>query len=170
RGHPQGGGGARRGPLDSPRDARAKQEEKAMSEAAGRFDYGAWSNLLAEVVTPDGKVDYDRLASRRARLDDFVATLGGASPESHPERFPDDDDRLAYWINAYNAFTLHAIVAEYPLSSVWRTRDGQFFQRRRHVAGGRAVSLDDIEHEILRGRFAEPRIHFAINCGSNGCP
>ena len=53
---------------------------------------------------------------------------------------------------------------------MWKTRDGQFFQRRRHVAGGRAVSLDDIEHEILRGQFAEPRIHFAINCGSNGCP
>jgi hypothetical protein len=61
-------------------------------------------------------------------------------------------------------------MAEYPISSVWKTRDGQFFQRRRHVAGGRAVSLDDIEHEILRGEFAEPRIHFAINCGSNGCP
>jgi len=141
-----------------------------MPEAGGRFDYGGWSALLAEVVTPDGKVDYGRLASRREGLDDFVAALGGASPESHPDRFPDEDDRLAYWINAYNAFTLHAILAEYPIASVWRARAGQFFQRRRHVAGGRAVSLDDIEHEILRGRFAEPRIHFAINCGSNGCP
>ena len=65
---------------------------------------------------------------------------------------------------------MHAIIAEYPITSVWKTRDGQFFQRRRHVAGGRPVSLDDIEHEILRGQFAEPRIHFAINCGSNGCP
>ena len=138
--------------------------------ADGRFDYGVWSALLAEVVTPDGKVDYDGLAARRDRLDDFVAALEATSPESHPDRFAGDDERLAYWINAYNAFTLHAILAEYPISSVWRARDGQFFQRRRHVAGGRAVSLDDIEHEILRGRFAEPRIHFAINCGSNGCP
>ena len=64
-----------------------------MSAAAdGRFDYGVWSRLLAEVVTPDGKVDYDRLASRRTQLDGFVAELGGASPESHPERFPGDDD------------------------------------------------------------------------------
>jgi hypothetical protein len=53
---------------------------------------------------------------------------------------------------------------------VWKTRDGQFFQRRRHIAGGKPVSLDDIEHEVLRARFREPRIHFAINCGSNGCP
>jgi len=134
------------------------------------FRYDAWSSLLADIVTPEGKVDYARLAERRDLLERVVAELGAASPESDPARFPSEEDRLAYWLNAYNAFTLHAIIAEYPITSVWKTRDGQFFQRRRHVAGGRAVSLDDIEHEILRGQFAEPRIHFAINCGSNGCP
>jgi len=134
------------------------------------FRYQAWSTLLAAIVTADGRVDYAALGERRALLDEFVAALGAASPESHPELFPSDDDRLAYWLNAYNAFTLHAIIAEYPIRSVWKTRDGQFFQRRRHLAGGQPVSLDDIEHTILRGRFAEPRIHFAINCGSNGCP
>src|SRR5438105_2635128 len=134
------------------------------------FRYDVWSALLADVVTPEGKVDYARLAEHRGLLERVVAELGAASPESDPGRFPSEEDRLAYWLNAYNAFTLHAIIAEYPITSVWKTRDGQFFQRRRHVAGGRAISLDDIEHEILRGQFAEPRIHFAINCGSNGCP
>ena len=134
------------------------------------FAYDVWTALLAEIVTADGKVDYARLAARRDRLDAFVAALGAASPASAPERFPTDEHRLAYWINAYNAFTLHAILDEYPITSVWKTRDGQFFQRRRHVAGGTAVSLDDIEHTILRAELREPRIHFAINCGSNGCP
>jgi hypothetical protein len=134
------------------------------------FRYESWTSLLAEIVTGDGKVDYERLGERRPLLDRFVTELGAASPESDPARFPTEEDRLAYWLNAYNAFTLHAILGEYPITSVWKTRDGQFFQRRRHVAGGRPVSLDDIEHEILRGQFAEPRIHFAINCGSNGCP
>jgi hypothetical protein len=134
------------------------------------FDWQPWTDLLAEVVAPDGKVDYDRLLERRARLDAVAAALTEISPESDPARFPSDEHRLAYWLNAYNVFTLHAILAEYPISSVWKTRDGQFFQRRRHRAGGRAISLDDIEHEILRGEFREPRIHFAINCGSNGCP
>lgn len=134
------------------------------------FEWQPWTDLLAEVVSPDGKVDYERLRERRPRLDAVVAALAAASPESAPEQFPSDEHRLAYWLNAYNVFTLHAIVDEYPISSVWKTRDGQFFQRRRHHAGGRAVSLDDIEHEILRGEFREPRIHFAINCGSNGCP
>ncbi len=134
------------------------------------FDWQPWSDLLAEVVSPDGKVDYDRLLERRARLDATVAALGAVSPESDAAQFPSDEHRLAYWLNAYNVFTLAAIIDEYPISSVWKTRDGQFFQRARHVVGGRAVSLNEIEHEILRGEFREPRIHFAINCGSNGCP
>jgi len=134
------------------------------------FRYDTWNALLPEVVTPEGKVDYQRLRDKRDLLDRFVGELGIVSPESQPDAFPADEDRLAYWINAYNAFTLHAILDEYPITSVWKTRDGQFFQRRRYLAGGRAVSLDDIEHTILRDGYREPRIHFAINCGSNGCP
>ena len=134
------------------------------------FSYAAWDRLLAEVVAEDGKVDYERLAARRPMLEEFIAELGETSPDSRPDLFASEEDGLAYWINAYNAFTLHAIAEEYPIRSVWKTRDGQFFQRRRHVAGGSAVSLDDIEHEILRSDYAEPRIHFAINCGANGCP
>ncbi len=134
------------------------------------FTYAAWDRLLAEVVVEDGKVDYERLAARRQLLEEFVAELGEASPDSRPDLFASEEDGLAYWINAYNAFTLHAIAEEYPIRSVWKTRDGQFFVRRRHIAGGVAVSLDDIEHQILRSDYAEPRIHFAINCGANGCP
>jgi hypothetical protein len=134
------------------------------------MDYRNWTRLLAQIVTADGKVDYQRLADRRDQIDEVIAEFASISPESAPDAFSCDDERLAYWLNAYNAFTLHAIVAEYPITSVWKTRDGAFFQRRRHLAGGRAVSLNEIEHEILRGRFTEPRIHFAINCGSNGCP
>ncbi|MHB8381598.1 MAG: DUF547 domain-containing protein [Candidatus Binataceae bacterium] len=132
--------------------------------------YDNWTSLLAQVVTTDGKVDYSCLRECRELLERVIAEFAAASPESAPDTFACEDDRLAYWLNAYNAFTLHAIIAEYPISSVWKTRDGAFFQRRRHIAGGRAISLDEIEHEILRGRFTEPRIHFAINCGSNGCP
>src|SRR5262249_32205715 len=141
-----------------------------MGPAPEPFAYATWNALLAEVGTPEGRVDYPPLAERRHLLGHFITARGATSPESHPERFPTPAAHLAYWLNAYNAFTLDAIIAEYPIRSVWKTRDGQFFQRRRHLAGGRAVSLDDIEHEILRGTFGEPRIHFAINCGSNGCP
>jgi len=132
--------------------------------------YDNWSRLLAEIVTAEGRVDYVRLAERREILDRVMGDFAAVSPDATPAAFAAEEDQLAYWLNAYNAFTLHAIMDEYPITSVWKTRDGQFFQRRRHIAGGHAVSLDDIEHSILRSRFAEPRIHFALNCGSNGCP
>ena len=122
--------------------------DRAMS--ATPFDYGMWSRLLACVVTPEGKVDYEALAARRDLLDRFVALLASASPDTAPERFPSEDHALAYWINAYNAFVLHAVMEEYPIRSVWKVKDGQFFDRRHHDAGGRVVSLNDIEHRILR--------------------
>jgi Protein of unknown function, DUF547/Radical SAM superfamily len=134
------------------------------------WSYEPWDRLLRRVTSPEGRVDYERLLEHRALLDEFLTLLAAASPESHARLFPTTEDGLAYWINAYNAFTLAGIAEEYPITSVWKTRDGQFFQRRRHLAGGRAVSLDDIEHTILRSGFREPRIHFAINCASNGCP
>ena len=132
--------------------------------------YQDWSRLLAEIISAEGRVDYVRLAQGREILDRVIDEFAAVGPEATPALFASEEHQLAYWLNAYNAFTLHAIMAEYPITSVWKTRDGQFFQRRRHLAGGKLVSLDDIEHTILRSRFAEPRIHFAINCGSNGCP
>jgi hypothetical protein len=141
-----------------------------MSAPAPTFDYAPWSALLAAIVTPDGKVDYLALAEQRNLLEQFIAGLATASPDTHPEQFPTEEHALAYWINAYNAFVLHAVIDEYPIRSVWKVQDGRFFDRRRHDAGGARLSLDDIEHRILRQRFHEPHIHFAINCASNGCP
>jgi hypothetical protein len=138
--------------------------------ATEQFSYESWDRLLGLIVDDNGKINYDRLLQQRPLLDEFVIELAAASPTANPDLFSSDEDGLAYWINAYNAFTLHAIAQEYPIRSVWKTRDGQFFQRRSHLAGGETLSLDDIEHEVLRGDFREPRIHFAINCGSNGCP
>ncbi len=125
--------------------------------------YEKWTKLLSEVVTESGKVDYVRLAHHRQTLNEVINEFAASSPEDDPAEFPSEEDQLAYRLNAYNLFTLHAIMDEYPVTSVWKTRDGQFFNRRRHIAGGKSVSLDDIEHQILRTRFAEPRIHFAIN-------
>src|ERR1700687_4655389 len=130
--------------------------------------YENWSRLLAEIVTAEGRVDYVRFADRREILDRVISDFAAISPEATPAAFPSEEEQLAYWLNAYNAFTLHAIMEEYPITSVWKTRDGQFFQRRRHLAGGNYVSLDDIAQAIPRSRSAEPRIYFAINCGSNG--
>src|SRR5712691_8959918 len=134
------------------------------------FDHALWTEILAAIVTPEGKVDYEILVRHRDLLTRFVVQLGTASPDTTPARFPTAEHALAYWINAYNAFVLAAVIEEYPIRSVWKVRDGQFFTRVRHLAGDTLLSLNDIEHRILRGRFREPRIHFALNCASNGCP
>ena len=79
-------------------------------------------------------MDYKVLAHHRALLTDVVAQLGTASPDTTPA-LPHPEHALAYWINAYNAFVLAAVMEEYPVRSVWKVHDGQFFVRARHRAG-----------------------------------
>ncbi|MFQ5723544.1 MAG: DUF547 domain-containing protein [Terriglobia bacterium] len=137
------------------------------------FDYSTYARVLENYVTPEGKVRYAALKKHPEDLDAFLAEVAAVSPVNHPERFPTDDHKIAYWINAYNAFVLKSVLEDYPIESVIRlgTLWGVlFFKRSKHEAGGKEYSLDDIEHGILRRQFQEPRIHFAINCASASCP
>src|SRR5260370_41087982 len=101
-----------------------------------------------------------------------------AEPSAAGERAWTRDQRLAFWINAYNLFTLRAIVDHYPIRSAWLTLQPRNSIRQidgvwttlSWPAAGRTVTLDEIEHRILRPEFKEPRVHFAINCTSIGWP
>lgn len=140
---------------------------------AETFRYDRWAEVLQQFVTPEGKVRYAELKANHAALDAFLAELAATSPENRPALFPTQSEQLAYWINAYNAFVVKQVVAHYPVSSVISARflwGLTFFKRTRFVAGGREYTLDEIEHGILRRRYAEPRVHFAINCASSSCP
>src|SRR3990172_327309 len=137
------------------------------------FDYAAYARVLETYVPPEGRVRYAALKQNPGDLNAFIQQLAAVSPENRPELFPTPAAQMAYWINAYNAFVLHTVVEAYPVESVRDLKFGfglLFFKRDRLVAGGRRVSLDDIEHGILRRQFADPRIHFAINCASASCP
>ena len=139
----------------------------------GAFDTSAYALVLEKYVTPSGEVRYAELKSSTADLDSFVRQLAAVSPENRPDLFPTAAARMAYWINAYNAFVIHAVLRAYPLESVRDMKLGfglLFFKRALFVAGGKRYSLDDIEHGILRRQFADPRIHFAVNCASLSCP
>jgi len=143
---------------------------RAQEEA---FDTSPYGRVLEKYVTPSGEVRYAELKSSAADLDSFVRQLAAVSPENRPDLFPTPAARMAYWINAYNAFVIHAVLRAYPLGSVRDMKLGfglLFFKRALCVAGGKRYSLDDIEHGILRKRFAEPRVHFAVNCASLSCP
>lgn len=139
----------------------------------GPFDYSAYARVLENYVTPEGQVRYAALKQDPEDLEAFLAEVAAVSPVNHPERFPTNDHKIAYWINAYNAFVLKSVIEDYPMETVIRlgTLWGVlFFKRSKHEAGGREYSLDDIEHGILRRQFPEPRIHFALNCASTSCP
>ena len=138
-------------------------------------DYGQYAKVLHDYVH-GARVDYTALRSGRAALDEVVTAF--AAPTADEERGWSRDQRLAYWINAYNAFTLRAIVDHYPIrSSAFtlqprnsiRQIEGVWTKLTWHAAG-RTLTLDDIEHRILRPEFKEPRVHFAVNCASVGCP
>lgn len=134
-------------------------------------DHSAFTKLLARYVDDSGRVDY---ATWKAKdlpaLDAYLAQLAVVKNEATLAK----EERLALWIDAYNAITLRAILDYFPVESikdkvshlpggfnVWK-------DYKRKVAG-REVFLDEIENEILR-KMGEPRIHFAINCASKGCP
>ena len=131
------------------------------------FDYSSYARVLERAVTPDGLVRYTALKKNPSELKAFVAQLAAISPENRPELFPSRQAQMAYWINAYNAFVLDEVATNYPVESVRDLKFGfgfLFFKRARFVAGGKRYSLDDIEHNILRRRYADPRVHFALNC------
>jgi hypothetical protein len=145
--------------------------------AADGFDheYLSYATLLADHVHA-AAVDYTALKEHRAALAAVMAAF--AEPTADEERGWTREQRLAFWINAYNLFTLRAIVDHYPIRSALLTLQPRNSIRQidgvwtalTWKAAGRTVTLDDIEHKILRPEFKEPRVHFAINCASVGCP
>jgi inosine-uridine nucleoside N-ribohydrolase len=144
---------------------------------APAFDHGytAYAGALRAFVGPP-RVDYAALQRGRVPLDAAVAAF--AQPSESDVSGWTNERRLAFWINAYNAFTLRTIVDHYPIRPSWLTLpprnsirqiDG-VWTKLQWRAAGRTLTLDDIEHRILRPEFKEPRVHFAINCASVGCP
>ncbi len=147
------------------------------AQAQAPFDHGyrAYAKVLdAHVQVP--RVDYAALVKNRQQLDAVVEELGRVSSTAYDSWTR--TQQIAFWINAYNVFTLRSIVDNYPIEGGWfslhpsnsiRQIDG-VWDELRWEAGGRSVTLDQIEHEILRPTFKEARAHFAVNCASVSCP
>lgn len=129
------------------------------------FDHSALAALLARYVDAEGLVDYKALRIEEAALDGYLASIA-AAPFADLGR----DEKLALLINAYNAFTLKLILDNYPIDSIQDIPSKQRWDAKRWVIGGQTYSLNQIEHEQIRPKFIEPRIHFALVCAAVGCP
>jgi hypothetical protein len=129
------------------------------------FDHSVLDTLLKEHVDPAGWVDYAGLADDPASLDTYLDSLATA-----PFAALGRDAKLALLLNAYNAFTLRLILDHYPLDSIRDIPPRERWEGRTWNVGGHRWTLEQIEHEQCRANFREPRIHFALNCASIGCP
>ncbi|MGE0336395.1 MAG: DUF547 domain-containing protein [Gammaproteobacteria bacterium] len=136
-------------------------------------EHAAWSALLSRRVA-DGRVDYvGFLREDQSTLDNYLATLSATCAEDYA-RWP-RAEKIAFWINAYNAFTVRLIMNHHPLRSIRKIGwlPGAAFRLPfipMHGLRGGDITLDDIEHRVLRAEFAEPRIHFALVCAARSCP
>lgn len=144
---------------------------------AGSQSKSPYADVLVRFVDQDGLVDYVGLEADRKNLDAFCVEVAGVQAEAFAAW--DEDARIAFWMNAYNAFTLKLIVDHYPIAP--STGKNKFpansirqipgaWEHKKFKAVGREVTLDEIEHQILRAEFKEPRIHMALVCAAMSCP
>ena len=163
--------------IAAPRSELVSKHWLANDPASTRqVDHAAWSRFLAQYLVPgdDGinRFAYARAkASGRALLDGYIASL-----EAVPVSRLDRQEQRAYWINLYNAATTRIVLEHYPVKSL---RDislgpGLFsfgpWDKKVVTVEGAALSLNDIEHGILRPIWRDPRLHYALNCAAVSCP
>lgn len=131
-----------------------------------------WDSLLKDHVAENGAVDYKGIQKDSVRFQKYLDLLSSAHPN---KKNWTRDEQLAYWINAYNAFTIELILKHYPLKSIKDIKSGIPFVSDTWTIEfidieGATYNLNNIEHGIIRPNFKEPRIHFAVNCASISCP
>jgi Protein of unknown function, DUF547 len=134
--------------------------------APGAPAHDAWDALLQKHVDADGKVDYKGFKSDKADLEAYLKTLADNPVQAEWSRA----EKMAYWINAYNAFTVKLIVDNYPTKSILNFDGGKTWDVKRIALGGKKYSLNQIENDILRPQYKDARIHFAVNCAARSCP
>jgi Protein of unknown function, DUF547 len=138
-------------------------------QSSDQFSYDEYDRLTRTYLDESGSVNYPGLREELPALKDFIDQLGAASPENKPEWFPTEDERKRYYLTAYNAYILFYAASGYPDRHALWSRLG-LFKNKDIILGGRELTLNDLEHNIIRKEFLDPRIHFALNCGARGCP
>ncbi len=130
-----------------------------------------WDKLLKKHVNKTGLVNYKGFQKDKGELTEYLKTLSDNAPQKSWSK----NDQKAFWINAYNAFTVDLILQKYPVKSI-KDIAGKIYKINTPwdikfiKIGGKTYDLNNIEHGILRKEFDDPRIHFALVCASISCP
>jgi hypothetical protein len=140
------------------------------------IDHTAFTSLLKKNVNAQGMVNYKALATDQAPLNNYLNTLS----QNEPAKNWSVNEKLAFWINTYNAYTIKLILDYYnggklksikdigTIIPIPRINDG--WSKKFIKIGSKTLSLNNIEHDIIRKQFAEPRIHAALVCAAKSCP
>lgn len=151
-----------------------------LSGYAMAFDHNHTKfNEVLQKYTKAGSIstlfDYKNLSNDKQKFISYLNDLENLS-KSEFDKFT-NDQKLAFWINAYNAYTIQLIIKNYPVDSIKDIKAGGLLSAfsspwkiKFIKLLGKELTLDNIEHDIIRKNFSEPRIHFAVNCASMGCP
>lgn len=148
---------------------------QSSSQHTRRLDHTAWSEILNRYLDIENSSGvhlfrYSDVTPRdRALLGEYITMLESVDPRRYYR-----SEQLAYWINLYNALTVRLILDNYPVKSITELGDRLFsfgpWDDEQTIIIGKSLTLNDIEHQILRPIWQDPRIHYAVNCASYSCP
>lgn len=149
--------------------SKSKEEEVSGTEDIPEIpigiDHTPFTSMLSKYVDDKGNVNYSAWKKEESTLNEYLKNLKSTDVSSLSR-----DEQLAFWINAYNAFTVKLILKNHPVNSIKDINNGKPWDSRWIVIDGNTFSLNQIENEIIRPTFNEPRIHFAVNCAATSCP
>ncbi|MGV7221379.1 MAG: DUF547 domain-containing protein [Nitrospinales bacterium] len=141
-----------------------------VSEASEISPMTGWASVLQNSVDGQGRIDFWEVGSKPDAFHVFIRYIAQVSPQIRPEMFLKPEDKLAYYINAYNALALYGVIQKnIPTDFDGLTHRAKFFLLTKYVVGGERISLQNLENEVIRP-LGDPRIHFALNCMVKSCP
>jgi len=136
------------------------------STKRARVSHNLFDQVLQAHVDKEGRVDYAKLKGNPEKLEAYLNMLATAEVTQLSY-----NAQLAFWINAYNALVIKGVLDHYPTKSVRKIKlFGGFFYRLKFQVAGKTYTLNQIEHDIIRSEFVDPRVHFVLVCASISCP
>lgn len=129
------------------------------------FTHTLFDRLLSKHVNTNGRVSYRGFLKDKDVLNTYISSLATQKLSDKTKK-----QQLAFWINAYNACTIQLILNNYPVKSITEIASGKPWTTVKFKIANQSLTLDQIENEIIRPQFKEPRIHFAVNCAAISCP